>query len=88
MLLPMVNFSPRGELDNTRVISLAGPAAKNPRLVRTVLGASTAELTAGEAIDGELRVVSGSLLMGVNCSSRTRLFRALSCSNLSDSRRS
>jgi Na+-transporting NADH:ubiquinone oxidoreductase subunit A len=53
-----------GELDSTRVISLAGPAAKNPRLVRTVLGASTAELTAGEATDGELRVVSGSLLMG------------------------
>ena len=53
-----------GELDSTRVISLAGPAAKNPRLIRTVLGASTAELTAGEATDGELRVVSGSLLMG------------------------
>jgi len=53
-----------GELDNTRVISLAGPAAKNPRLVRTVLGANTAELTAGEATDGELRTVSGSLLMG------------------------
>ena len=53
-----------GELDSTRVISLAGPAAKNPRLVRTVLGANTAELTAGEANDGELRVVSGSLLMG------------------------
>ena len=53
-----------GELDSTRVISLAGPAAKNPRLIRTILGASTAELTAGEATDGELRVVSGSLLMG------------------------
>ena len=53
-----------GEIDNHRVISLAGPAATNPRLVRTVLGASTAELTAGEAVDGELRVVSGSLLMG------------------------
>ena len=53
-----------GELDNTRIISLAGPAAKNPRLVRTVLGASTAELTAGEVTDGELRTVSGSLLMG------------------------
>ncbi|MDP7593613.1 MAG: Na(+)-translocating NADH-quinone reductase subunit A [Litorilituus sp.] len=53
-----------GELDSTRVISLAGPAAQNPRLVRTVLGASTAELTANEAKDGELRVVSGSLLMG------------------------
>ncbi len=55
-----------GELDNTRVISLAGPAAKNPRLVRTVLGANTDELTAGEAIDGELRVVSGSLLYGTH----------------------
>ncbi len=53
-----------GELDNTRVISLSGPAAKNPRLVRTVLGASVAELTAGETIEGELRTVSGSLLMG------------------------
>ena len=54
-----------GELDSNRVISLAGPAAKNPRLVRTVLGASTDELTAGESIDGELRVVSGSLLLGL-----------------------
>jgi len=53
-----------GEIDSTRVISLAGPAAKNPRLVRTVLGASTAELTADETKDGELRIVSGSLLMG------------------------
>ncbi len=53
-----------GEIDNTRVIALAGPAAKNPRLVRTLLGASTDELTAGEALSGELRVVSGSLLMG------------------------
>ena len=57
-----------GELDSTRVISLAGPAANNPRLVRTVLGASTAELTAGETTDGELRVVSGSLLMGSTAS--------------------
>jgi len=53
-----------GEIDNTRIISLAGPAAKNPRLVRTVLGANTAELTASESTEGELRTVSGSLLMG------------------------
>ncbi|XPF94248.1 Na(+)-translocating NADH-quinone reductase subunit A [Colwellia sp. RE-S-Sl-9] len=53
-----------GELDCTRVISLAGPAAKNPRLVRTLLGASTAELTENEVKPGELRVVSGSLLSG------------------------
>jgi Na+-transporting NADH:ubiquinone oxidoreductase subunit A len=55
-----------GELNNTRVISLAGPAAKNPRLVRTVLGANTTELLAGESADGELRVVSGSLLSGAS----------------------
>jgi Na+-transporting NADH:ubiquinone oxidoreductase subunit A len=53
-----------GELDSNRVISLAGPAAKNPRLVRTVLGASSAEIIANEKLDGELRVVSGSLLLG------------------------
>mgnify|MGYP000294802983 CR=1 FL=1 len=53
-----------GELDSTRVISLAGPAAANPRLVRTVLGASIDNLTAGETVDGEVRAVSGSLLQG------------------------
>ena len=53
-----------GELNSERVIALAGPAAKNPRLVRTILGASTDDLTLGETSDGELRVVSGSLLLG------------------------
>ena len=53
-----------GELNNTRIISLAGPAAKNPRLVRTLVGANTDELIAGETADGELRIVSGSLLSG------------------------
>jgi Na+-transporting NADH:ubiquinone oxidoreductase subunit A len=53
-----------GELNNTRIISLAGPAAKNPRLVRTILGANTDELIAGEFADGELRIISGSLLSG------------------------
>ena len=53
-----------GELDSNRVISLAGPAAKNPRLIRTVLGANSAEIIANEKLDGELRVVSGSLLLG------------------------
>ena len=57
-----------GELDNSRVISLAGPAAKNPRLIKTVLGANTADLTKDEATGGELRIVSGSLLMGSTAS--------------------
>ena len=53
-----------GEIDNSRVIALAGPVVKNPRLVRTVLGASTADLTNGELEDGESRIISGSVLSG------------------------
>lgn len=57
-------FFTTGLIDNTRIISIGGPAAKNPRLIRTVLGASTSELTEGESLNGELRIVSGSLLLG------------------------
>ena len=53
-----------GEINNQRVISLAGPVVKNPRLIRTILGASTAELTSGELEAGENRIVSGSVLSG------------------------
>lgn len=53
-----------GQLNTERVISLAGPVVKNPRLVKTVLGASIAELTAGELQDGQNRIISGSVLSG------------------------
>ena len=53
-----------GELDNSRVVAIGGPAAKNPRLVRTVVGADLTELTASEKKDGDVRVVSGSVLNG------------------------
>lgn len=53
-----------GRLDHQRVISLAGPAVNNPRLLRTRLGANTDELTEGELEAGENRVVSGSVLSG------------------------
>jgi Na+-transporting NADH:ubiquinone oxidoreductase subunit A len=53
-----------GELDSRRVVSIAGPAVKRPRLVRTTLGASLADLTENELIDGEIRVISGSVLSG------------------------
>lgn len=53
-----------GELHSERVIALAGPAVKSPRLVKTVLGASVAELTAGELADGQNRIISGSVLSG------------------------
>ena len=54
-----------GELNTDRIISLAGPAVKNPRLVSTRLGASINELTANELNDGENRIISGSVLSGV-----------------------
>ncbi|AMM82716.1 MULTISPECIES: Na(+)-translocating NADH-quinone reductase subunit A [Pasteurella] len=53
-----------GELDVSRVVSLAGPQVKNPRLVRTVLGANLSQLTENEVKDGENRVISGSVLSG------------------------
>lgn len=57
-------FLRTGVLPVERLISLAGPGAKNPRLIRTRLGASLDELTAGELNEGEMRVVSGSVLSG------------------------
>jgi len=53
-----------GELNNARVISLAGPEVKKPRLIRTVLGANTNDIVASELNEGEVRVVSGSVLLG------------------------
>jgi len=53
-----------GRLDVERVVSLAGPSVKNPRLLRTRLGASIDDLVQGELKEGENRVVSGSVLFG------------------------
>jgi Na+-transporting NADH:ubiquinone oxidoreductase subunit A len=54
-----------GELMNERIVSLAGPAVRDPRLLRTVLGASLADLTAGSgAASSGVRTVSGSVLAG------------------------
>lgn len=54
-----------GRLDTSVVISLSGPRAANPRLIRTNTGANLSDLTRGE-ITGEepLRVISGSVLTG------------------------
>jgi Na+-transporting NADH:ubiquinone oxidoreductase subunit A len=53
-----------GEIFTDRVISLAGPQVKNPRLIKTRLGASLEELTQGELENGDNRVISGSVLSG------------------------
>ncbi|MFV0360077.1 Na(+)-translocating NADH-quinone reductase subunit A [Tropicimonas sp.] len=54
-----------GFLDPTVIVSLAGPRALRPRLLRTMLGANIADLTEDEiAGDEPLRVISGSVLSG------------------------
>ncbi len=53
-----------GQLDVTRVVSIGGPGAKNPRLLRTRLGASIEDLTRGEMLPGAQRLISGSVLDG------------------------
>jgi Na+-transporting NADH:ubiquinone oxidoreductase subunit A len=53
-----------GKLNVERVVSLAGPAVKNPRLIKTRVGANTTDLVAGELNEGENRVISGSVLYG------------------------
>lgn len=53
-----------GRLDSQRVIAVAGPVMKAPRLIRTVLGASISEMLDGELVAGENRSISGSVLSG------------------------
>jgi Na+-transporting NADH:ubiquinone oxidoreductase subunit A len=53
-----------GKIWNERVVAVAGPKAKNPRLLTTQLGANVLDLIANETLDGELRIVSGSILNG------------------------
>lgn len=53
-----------GQLFTDRVIALAGPQVKQPRLIRTRLGASLAELTAGQLQTAKNRIISGSVFGG------------------------
>ena len=53
-----------GKLNVERVVSLAGPTVKNPRLIRTRVGANLDDLVAGELANVENRVISGSVLYG------------------------
>lgn len=54
-----------GRLNVERVVSLAGPTVKNPRLIRTRVGANIDDLVTGELDEAvENRVISGSVLYG------------------------
>ena len=53
-----------GRLSDERIVSLAGPQVKEPRLIRTTPGADLAALTDGELKAGLNRVISGSVFAG------------------------
>ena len=53
-----------GKIYSDRVVALAGPQVNKPRLVRTRVGASLAQLTNGELKSGENRLISGSVFGG------------------------
>ncbi len=53
-----------GRIDTQRVISIAGPQVRRPHLVRAPLGADLRALAHGELLDGENRVIAGSVLDG------------------------
>jgi Na+-transporting NADH:ubiquinone oxidoreductase subunit A len=53
-----------GRIDPVRIISMAGPAVKHPRVIRTRLGACIDEITNGQLAETRNRVISGSVLSG------------------------
>ncbi|HDP93776.1 MAG TPA: Na(+)-translocating NADH-quinone reductase subunit A [Candidatus Aminicenantes bacterium] len=71
-VLAIGEFFRSGCLPVERILSLAGPAVRQPRLLRTRLGASLPELTRGEVISGDIRLISGSVLTGFTVTSGRR----------------
>ncbi|MBL4782303.1 MAG: Na(+)-translocating NADH-quinone reductase subunit A [Porticoccaceae bacterium] len=57
-----------GRLPVERIVALAGPQVKEPKLLRTRLGADLGEVLAGACKEGTNRVVSGSVLSGSKAS--------------------
>jgi Na+-transporting NADH:ubiquinone oxidoreductase subunit A len=54
-----------GRLNTERVIALGGPPVKQPRLIRTRLGAALEPMVRNRLEDTECRMLSGSVLAGV-----------------------
>lgn len=53
-----------GRISPERVVALTGPGIKQPRLVRTTVGASVEQLLTGEVLEGLQRLIAGSVLNG------------------------
>ncbi|MFC3852688.1 Na(+)-translocating NADH-quinone reductase subunit A [Salinispirillum marinum] len=63
-VIAMAKLFTTGRLNNERIVALAGPQVKSPRLVKTCVGANLVDLAAGELHDGESRLISGSVFGG------------------------
>ncbi len=53
-----------GRLPTKRMVSIGGPKALKPRILRTRMGASINDILDGEVGDGPVRIISGSILSG------------------------
>lgn len=53
-----------GKLNQERVLSLSGPRATQPRLIKTRIGACLDEILEGEVKGDSVRIISGSVLNG------------------------
>jgi len=53
-----------GKISVDRVVSIAGPSVKEPKIIRTRLGAYIPDLVDGELNDEDNRIISGSVLSG------------------------
>lgn len=63
-IIAIGNLFVTGELDTNRIVSLAGPVASKPRLIKTRLGACVSELIKGEVNSSLFRAISGSVFGG------------------------
>ena len=63
-VIALGEFFTEGYYPVDRIVALSGPMVKNPRLLRTRVGACLYELTKGELADGDARIISGSVLCG------------------------
>lgn len=53
-----------GKINTERIITLAGPSVKEPKYIKTNIGASLSDIIEGEVKDSENRIISGSVLYG------------------------
>ncbi len=63
-----------GILYTDRIVALGGPSVIKPRLLRTRLGACLDDHCAGELVEGEHRIISGSVLSGHNATTGANAF--------------